>query len=160
MTVLPVRRDWGTKVGLCLSSKHKIFAYNLYTVGPTSSTLAQHCINVIQNVRVCWIRDHLALIRHNQSYMHIALLEPLLVVKRRFWFRGLVRPRKQNVSSPSTREIRIFWEVSVRESQTAKSQIWTKRQSLLISPAYSWGSPNPVLSVRLCSQKWSQTPFT
>ena len=30
------------------SSKHKTFVYYLHNVGPTSSTLAQHCINVMQ----------------------------------------------------------------------------------------------------------------
>ena len=30
------------------SSKHKTFVYHLHNVGPTSSTLAQHCINVMQ----------------------------------------------------------------------------------------------------------------
>ena len=35
-------------------SKHKTFVYHLYNVGPTSSTLVQHCINVIQICCVCW----------------------------------------------------------------------------------------------------------
>ena len=35
-------------------SKHKTFLYHLYKVGPTSSTLVQHCTNVIQMFRVCW----------------------------------------------------------------------------------------------------------
>ena len=29
-------------------SKHEAFVYHLYSVGPTSSTLVQRCINVIQ----------------------------------------------------------------------------------------------------------------
>ena len=32
----------------------KTFASHLYNVGPTSSTLVQHCTNVIQMFRVCW----------------------------------------------------------------------------------------------------------
>ena len=41
----------------CLPSKHKTFVYHLYNVGPTSSTLVQHCINVIQMFCVCWLWD-------------------------------------------------------------------------------------------------------
>ena len=36
------------------SSKRKTFVQHLYNVGPTSSTLVQHCINVIQMFCVCW----------------------------------------------------------------------------------------------------------
>ena len=35
-------------------SKHKTFVWHLYNVGPTSSTLVQHCTNVIQMFCVCW----------------------------------------------------------------------------------------------------------
>ena len=34
--------------------KHKTFVYHLYNVGPTTSTLVQHCINGIQMFCVCW----------------------------------------------------------------------------------------------------------
>ena len=36
------------------TSKHKAFVYHLCTVGPTSSTLVQHCTNVIQMFCVYW----------------------------------------------------------------------------------------------------------
>ena len=39
-------------------SKHKTFVWQLYNVGPTSSTLAQHCTNVIQMFRVRWVDTH------------------------------------------------------------------------------------------------------
>ena len=35
-------------------SKHKTFLYHLYNVGPTSSTLVRHCINVIQKFCASW----------------------------------------------------------------------------------------------------------
>ena len=35
-------------------SKHKTFVQHLYNVGPTSSTLVQRCINVIQMFCVCF----------------------------------------------------------------------------------------------------------
>ena len=39
-----------TSIGPALRqpSKHKTFVHHFYNVGPTSSTLVQHCINVIQ----------------------------------------------------------------------------------------------------------------
>ena len=37
-----------------IPSKHKTFVQHLYNVGPTSSTLVQHCINVAQMFCVCW----------------------------------------------------------------------------------------------------------
>ena len=42
-------------IHVTLLSKHKTFVYHLYNVGPTSSTLVQHCTNVIQMFRVCWV---------------------------------------------------------------------------------------------------------
>ena len=41
-------------------SKHKIFIYYLYNVGPTSSTLVRHCINVIKMFCVCWLVNDLS----------------------------------------------------------------------------------------------------
>ena len=38
-----------------LPSKHKTFVQHLRNVGPTSSTLARHCTNVIQIFCVCWV---------------------------------------------------------------------------------------------------------
>ena len=38
-----------------LPSKHKTFLTHLYNVGPTSATLVQHCINVIQMCCVYWV---------------------------------------------------------------------------------------------------------
>ena len=35
-------------------SKHKTFVHHLTNVGPTSSTVDQHCTNVIQMFCVCW----------------------------------------------------------------------------------------------------------
>ena len=43
------------KLHYLLSSKHKTFVYHLYNDGPTSSTLDQHCINVIQMFCVFWV---------------------------------------------------------------------------------------------------------
>ena len=42
------------KVGIEEPSKNKTFLWHLYNVGPTSSTLVQHCINVIQMFCVDW----------------------------------------------------------------------------------------------------------
>ena len=39
----------------CLLSKHKTCVQHLYNVGPTSSMLIRHCINVIQMVCVYWV---------------------------------------------------------------------------------------------------------
>ena len=41
------------------NTKHLYRPYHLYNVGPTSSTLVQHCINVIQMCCVCWERQYL-----------------------------------------------------------------------------------------------------
>ena len=41
----------------CLTSKHRTFVWHLYNAGPTSSTLVQHCTNVIQMFCVCWVCD-------------------------------------------------------------------------------------------------------
>ena len=38
-----------------LPSKHKPFVQHLYNVGPTSSTLVQHCINVIQMLALSYL---------------------------------------------------------------------------------------------------------
>ena len=38
-----------------LTSKHKIFVYYLYNVGPTSKTLGQRCINNIKIFCVSWV---------------------------------------------------------------------------------------------------------
>ena len=35
-------------------SKHKTFVQHLYNVGPSSSTLVQHCTNVVQMLCVNW----------------------------------------------------------------------------------------------------------
>ena len=40
--------------GLAGPSEDKTFVGHLYNVGPTSSTLVRHCINVIQMFCVCW----------------------------------------------------------------------------------------------------------
>ena len=39
-------------------SKHKTFVQHIYNVGPTSSTLVQHSINIIQMFCACWVRQH------------------------------------------------------------------------------------------------------
>ena len=38
-----------------LPSKHNIFIWHLYNVGPTSKTLGRRCTNVIQICCVCWV---------------------------------------------------------------------------------------------------------
>ena len=43
-------------------SKHKAFLSHLYNVGPTSSTLVQHCINVIKMFCVYWEGYHINLV--------------------------------------------------------------------------------------------------
>ena len=45
---------WSNSLPLGIASKHKTYVQHLYNVGPTSSTLVRHCINVIQMFCVCW----------------------------------------------------------------------------------------------------------
>ena len=56
--ILSINTPGNVYIGiLCVSapSQHKTFVKHLYNVGPTSSTLVQHCINVIQMFWTCWV---------------------------------------------------------------------------------------------------------
>ena len=54
---LEASRDFPSVISHCDPSKHKTFVQHLYNVGPTSSTLVQHCAIVIQMFCVYWDRS-------------------------------------------------------------------------------------------------------